>query len=107
MPSENTRRIAKNTVMLYIRMLLIMAVTLYTSRVVLNVLGVEDFGIYNVVGGIVVMFSFLNGAMATSTQRFLSFSLGKNDQFTFLYNVDHPFAGDASRYECRQKAYYQ
>ena len=66
--------------MLYIRMLLIMAVTLYTSRVVLNVLGVEDFGIYNVVGGIVVMFSFLNGAMATSTQRFLSFSLGKNDQ---------------------------
>ncbi len=80
MPSENTRRIAKNTVMLYIRMLLIMAVTLYTSRVVLNVLGVEDFGIYNVVGGIVVMFSFLNGAMATSTQRFLSFSLGKNDQ---------------------------
>ena len=75
MPSENTRRIAKNTVML-----LIMAVTLYTSRVVLNVLGVEDFGIYNVVGGIVVMFSFLNGAMATSTQRFLSFSLGKNDQ---------------------------
>ena len=80
MPSENTRRIAKNTVMLYIRMLLIMAVTLYTSRVVLNVLGVEDFGIYNVVGGLVVMFSFLNGAMATSTQRFLSFSLGKNDQ---------------------------
>ena len=80
MPSENTRRIAKNTVMLYIHMLLIMAVTLYTSRVVLNVLGVEDFGIYNVVGGIVVMFSFLNGAMATSTQRFLSFSLGKNDQ---------------------------
>ena len=80
MPSENTRRIAKNKVMLYIRMLLIMAVTLYTSRVVLNVLGVEDFGIYNVVGGIVVMFSFLNGAMATSTQRFLSFSLGKNDQ---------------------------
>ena len=66
--------------MLYIGMLLIMAVTLYTSRVVLNVLGVEDFGIYNVVGGIVVMFSFLNGAMATSTQRFLSFSLGKNDQ---------------------------
>lgn len=66
--------------MLYIRMLLIMAVTLYTSRVVLNVLGVEDFGTYNVVGGIVVMFSFLNGAMATSTQRFLSFSLGKNDQ---------------------------
>lgn len=80
MSSENTRRIAKNTGMLYIRMLLIMLVTLYTSRVVLNVLGVEDFGIYNVVGGIVVMFSFLNGAMAISTQRFLSFNLGRNDR---------------------------
>lgn len=79
MPSENTRRIAKNTAMLYIRMLLIMAVSLYTSRVVLNVLGVEDFGIYNVVGGIVVMFSFLNGAMAQSTQRFLAFELGRGD----------------------------
>jgi len=60
MSSENTRRIAKNTGMLYIRMLLIMGVTLYTSRVVLEMLGVEDYGIYNVVGGIVVMFSFLN-----------------------------------------------
>lgn len=79
MSSQNTRRIARNTAMLYIRMLLIMTVTLYTSRVVLNVLGVEDFGIYNVVGGIVVMFSFLNGAMAQATQRFLAFELGRND----------------------------
>jgi len=77
--SENNKRIAKNTAMLYIRMLLIMAVTLYTSRVVLEVLGVEDFGIYNVVGGIVVMFSFLNGSMASATQRFLSFEIGRND----------------------------
>lgn len=80
MPSENTRRIAKNTAMLYIRMLLIMAVTLYTSRVVLNVLGVEDFGIYNVVGGVVMMFAFLNGAMAQSTQRFLSFEIGRDNK---------------------------
>lgn len=80
MPSENTRRIAKNTAMLYIRMLLIMAVTLYTSRLVLNVLGVEDFGIYNVVGGVVMMFAFLNGAMAQSTQRFLSFEIGRNNK---------------------------
>lgn len=79
MSSENTRLIAKNTAMLYIRMLLIMAVTLYTSRVVLNVLGVEDFGIYNVVGGIVIMFSFLNGAMAQSTLRFLAFEIGRKD----------------------------
>lgn len=60
-------------------MLLIMVVTLYASRIVLNVLGVEDFGIYNVVGGIVAMFSFLNGAMAQSTQRFLAFELGRTD----------------------------
>lgn len=79
MPSENTRRIAKNTAMLYIRMLLTMLVSLYTSRVVLNVLGVEDYGIYNVVGGIVVMFSFLNGAMSQSTQRFLAYEIGRND----------------------------
>lgn len=78
--SSNNKRIAKNTVMLYIRMLLIMAVTLYTSRVVLEVLGVEDFGIYNVVGGIVVLFTFINNAMVTATQRFLNYELGRKDQ---------------------------
>ena len=57
-----------------------MAVSLYTSRVVLNTLGVEDYGIYNVVGGIVTMFAFLNGAMVTSTQRYLTFELGKGSQ---------------------------
>lgn len=61
-------------------MLLIMAVTLYTSRVILNTLGVEDFGIFNVVGGFVTMFAFLNSAMSSATQRFLSFELGKQDQ---------------------------
>lgn len=60
-------------------MILTMLVSLYTSRVVLNVLGVDDFGTYNVVGGVVTMFGFLNGAMASATQRFLSFELGKND----------------------------
>jgi len=55
MPSENNKRIAKNTAMLYFRMLLTMAVSLYTSRIVLNTLGVEDFGIYNVVGGVVIL----------------------------------------------------
>ena len=79
MPSESTTRIAKNTALLYVRMFLIMAVTLYTSRVILNVLGVEDYGIYNVVGGVVVMFSFLNNAMSTATQRFLNFELGKSN----------------------------
>ena len=71
--SENNKRIAKNTLFLYMRMLLIMGVTLYTSRVVLQVLGVEDFGIYNVVGGIVVLFTFVNNAMVTSTQRLLNY----------------------------------
>ena len=56
----NNKRIAKNTMFLYFRMMLIMGVTLYTSRVVLKTLGIEDFGIYNVVGGIVTMFTFLN-----------------------------------------------
>ena len=77
--SENNKRIAKNTILLYFRMLLTMGVSLYTSRVVLNTLGVEDFGIYNVVGGVVMMFSFLNSSMSSATQRFLSFELGKQD----------------------------
>ena len=64
------RQIAKNTFFLYVRILVTIVVSLYTSRVILQVLGAEDFGIYNVVGGIVVMFSFLNAAMATATQRF-------------------------------------
>ena len=77
--SQNNKRIAKNTLMLYIRMILMMAVSLYTSRVILDALGVEDFGLYNIVGGIVVLFSFINNAMVTSTQRFLNYELGRNN----------------------------
>ena len=65
--------------MLYFRMFLVMGVSLYTSRIVLRELGSVDYGIYNVVGGIIVMLSFLNGAMSLSTVRFLSFSLGRDD----------------------------
>lgn len=72
--------------MLYFRMILTMIVSLYTSRVVLNTLGVEDYGIYNVVGGFVSMFGFLNSAMASATQRFLAFEIGRNDK-TQLRNV--------------------
>ena len=75
--SDNNKRIAKNTVLLYFRMLLMMVVTLYTSRVVLATLGVEDYGIYNVVGGVVTMFGFISGCMSTATQRYLTFELGK------------------------------
>ena len=67
---SDTRRIAKNTLMLYFRQILIMLVSLYTVRVVLNVLGAEDYGIYNVVAGVVTMFGFLSGAMATASQRY-------------------------------------
>ena len=76
---SNTSRIAKNTIALYFRQILIMLVSLYTVRVVLNTLGAEDYGIFNVVAGVVVLFSFVNNAMATSVQRFLNFYLGKND----------------------------
>lgn len=77
--SENTKRIAKNTLMLYVRMLFSMLVSLYTSRVVLNTLGVEDYGIYNVVGGFVAMFSLVSSSLSSSVSRFLTFELGKGD----------------------------
>lgn len=78
--TENNKRIAKNTLMLYIRMLITMVVGLFTSRVVLQTLGVEDYGIYSVVGGIVSMFTFLNGGMVSATQRYLNFELGRGNQ---------------------------
>lgn len=77
--SENNKRIAKNTIVLYVRMIFLLCISLFTSRVVLNMLGVEDYGIYNVVGGIVAMFGFLNGSMSSATQRYITFALGKGD----------------------------
>lgn len=76
---SSNKRIAKNTIMLYIRMLLSIVVSLYTSRVVLNTLGVEDYGIYGVVGGIVAMFSFLNASMSGATSRFLTYEMGRGN----------------------------
>lgn len=77
--SENNKRIAKNTMMLYFRQILILLVSLYTVRIVLDTLGIQDYGIYNVVGGIVSFFSFLSSSMASATQRFFSFALGQKD----------------------------
>lgn len=77
--NANNKRIAKNTLMLYLRMLLTMFVGLYTTRVVLQVLGVEDYGIYNVVGGIVSLVSFLTTALNNATMRFLSYEMGNGD----------------------------
>ena len=75
--SDNNKRIAKNVSFLYLRMLFLLVIGLYTSRVILNALGIVDFGIYNVVGGIVAMFSFINGSISTATTRFLTYELGK------------------------------
>lgn len=75
----NKKRIAKNTVLLYGRMLFNMAVVFYTSRMLLNILGVNDYGVYNVVGGVVALFSFLNGCLGSATSRFITFDLGKNN----------------------------
>lgn len=80
MPSTDKRqRIVQNTLMLYIRMLLIMAVTLYTSRIILNTLGVEDYGIYNVVSGVIVMLGFLYSSLGGAGARFIAFTLGKGE----------------------------
>lgn len=77
---SDNKRIAKNTAFLYLRQLIIMVVSIYTSRVILDVLGASDYGIYNVVGGIVTMMSFLNGALGASSSRFLTYELGRGDQ---------------------------
>ena len=77
--SANNKRIAKNTVFLYFRSLFILLVSLYTSRIILQILGVEDYGIYQVVGGVVAMFSMLSNTLASASQRFITFALGKQD----------------------------
>jgi O-antigen/teichoic acid export membrane protein len=77
--TENTKRLVKNTVYLYIRMLILILVSLYTSRVVLDKLGVSDYGIYNVVGGLSSMFIFFRSSLADGSQRFLSIELGKGN----------------------------
>lgn len=91
--NNNSKRIARNTLYLYMRQILVMLVTLYTSRVILKVLGVVDFGVYNVVGGMVSMFAFLNSALGQATQRFIAIGIEKDgvDQqrkiFSMLMNV--------------------
>lgn len=76
---ENNKRLAKNTLFLYFRMIITLVVGLYTSRVVLNVLGVSDYGIYNVIGGIVAIFATLNSAMSSTSSRYITFYLGKGN----------------------------
>ena len=71
--SVNNKRIAKNTLFLYLRSIIVMAVGIFTSRVVLQALGVEDYGIYNVIGGFVAMFSILSASLVNASQRFISY----------------------------------
>lgn len=91
MTSQRNKRIAKNTLMLYFRQILILFVSLYTVRIVLDELGVEDYGVYAAVGGLVALSSFLPGALAQATQRFFSFAIGEqNDERlkkTFSVNI--------------------
>ena len=77
--SNNNKRIAKNTLFLYLRMFVMMLTALFTSRIVLDVLGASDYGLNNIIGGVVVLFSFLNSALLSATQRFLNFHLGRQD----------------------------
>ena len=78
--AHKSRRIARNTLMLYIRMLFMMFIGLYTSRIVLQALGESDYGIYNVVGGVVAMFAIISGALNAAVSRFITFEMGKGGE---------------------------
>ena len=86
---SDNKTIAKNTIFLYFRMFLIMGISLYTSRITLNVLGEDNFGIYNVVGGIVLMFTFINGALAASTSRFITYEIGRKNYIQLIINYTY------------------
>ena len=77
--SDNSRRIAKNTLLLYFRMLLMMFIGLFTTRIVLKALGVEDYGVYNAVGGVVTVFTFLTNSISSAISRYLAFEIGRSD----------------------------
>ena len=77
---KKTQLIAKNTAFLYLRMFVMMIIGLYTSRIILKTLGVQDYGTYNVVGGVVGMFSIVSSSMSTSISRYITYELGRNDK---------------------------
>ena len=86
--SISKKRILKNTFVLYVRQLITMLVSLYTVRVVLNTLGIEDFGVYNAVAGVVALFSFLSGSMASATQRYFSFAMGRHIDLKGIFTTN-------------------
>lgn len=87
--TSNNKRIARNTLLLYVRTILVMLVALYTSRVVLNVLGVDDYGTYNVVGGVVGLFAIISGALSTAISRYITYELGtgKSEQLRGVFST--------------------
>ena len=96
----NNKTIAKNTLMLYMRAILMMGIGLYTSRIILKALGITDFGIYNAVGGIIAMFGFISSSLSNATSRFITIAIGRGDQsYTKSYlwkyksNVLYPLRG--------------
>lgn len=91
MSSSKNNLIAKNTMMLYIRLSIIMIVYLYTSRIVLKALGIEDYGIYNVVAGVVTLFSFFNAALSSATSRFITYELGRENVIELKKNFRTAF----------------
>ena len=85
----DNKRVAKNTIVLYLRTIITLCISLYTSRAILNILGVEDYGIYNVVGGFVMMFSLISSTLVSATQRYLNYELGsiKDNRSTEVFNA--------------------
>ena len=113
MLAENNKRIMKNTLLLYIRMGITMLVSLYTSRIVLKALGVDDFGIYSIVCSVIVAFSFISSPLSSATQRFYNFELGRINKerwnmlfihvFLFLLDGTHT---EFLEYEDENYVYY-
>lgn len=101
---SKNKRLAKNTIYLYIRTLFAVCINLYTSRLVLEYLGVEDFGVYNIVGGIVALMMFVNTSMRGATSRFITFSLGKNE-LQEVKNTNNPDVGYRGKNKQRVKGY--
>lgn len=93
---SKTKRITVNTILLYVRMLFIMLVTLYATRLVLHALGIDDYGLYNVVAGVVTLMSFINGSLSTATQRYYAYSLG--DSSPSATNIQHIFSASVNIY---------
>ena len=88
--SDNNKKIAKNTIFIYFRIFTTMIIGLYSSRIVLQVLGISDFGIFSVVGGVLAMFTFITASLGTATSRFFNVEMGKeNGDVNKIFNVNH------------------